>query len=656
MKRILLTVFFMAVVSYTSFADENDLSALDIFSQDIEELINIKVERVIAASKTVEPIKYASASTTVVTSYEIKTQGYKTLADILKAQKGFYITYDRNYNYAGMRGLYKAGDYNSRILILIDGHQINDNIYDQAFIGTDFPLDIDLIDRVEIVRGPVSSLYGGNGLFGVINVITKNPDKNELSFSAGSFDTYQGRITLQGNFFENGYFLTSATYYQSHGQKLYFKEFDVPGVSDGRNYRGDYDKYPSFYFKTKFEDFTLEAGYISRTKGIPTGAWETIYNDNRNFSIDERAFFDLRFDHLFQEKYELMVRLFLDKYTYKGNYVYPEEIQNEIDNGDSVGSEIKLTYLSKNLRIFAGAELRDNFRQNININGSNSGEIYDFRHNSVNIGTYGGSIIDISKYLILNLSLRYDYFEFYDDGLSGRAAFVISPYKNGIYKLILGNSYRPPNIYEMYYNDNNQTQKAPEGLKSETINQAELIYEHYINEQMTSSLSIFYNDINNLIGFDIDNTDGLIVAKNIDDIQLAGVEAEISYLNVSGITGSLSYSYTYAYNEKSKNEVKSYPSHMLKSRLAYPILKRRITPAISFNYLSERETLSSKMLDPVLIADFNVLLSIVMDWDVSIGVYNLFNQKYFDAASIEHPMDAIEQDGISFRLKIGGKF
>ncbi len=53
----------------------------------------------------------------------------------------------------------------------IDGHRINDSVYDQAAIGTDFPLDVDLIDRVEIVRGPSSSLYGTNAFLAVVNVI-----------------------------------------------------------------------------------------------------------------------------------------------------------------------------------------------------------------------------------------------------------------------------------------------------------------------------------------------------------------------------------------------------------------------------------------------------------------------------------------------------
>jgi iron complex outermembrane receptor protein len=57
------------------------------------------------------------------------------------------------------------GSYNDRILIQIDGHRLNENIYDGAYVDTEFPLDIDLIDRIEVIRGPGSALYGTDAIF-----------------------------------------------------------------------------------------------------------------------------------------------------------------------------------------------------------------------------------------------------------------------------------------------------------------------------------------------------------------------------------------------------------------------------------------------------------------------------------------------------------
>ena len=84
-----------------------------------------------------------------------------------------YMTNDRNFSLLGVRGFGKPGDYNSRILLLVNGHRVNDNVFGQAEIGAEFGLDPAMFERVEIIRGPASSLYGDSAFFAVVNVITR---------------------------------------------------------------------------------------------------------------------------------------------------------------------------------------------------------------------------------------------------------------------------------------------------------------------------------------------------------------------------------------------------------------------------------------------------------------------------------------------------
>src|SRR6266496_2474838 len=142
----------------------------DLSEASLEQLGSIKVY---SASKHLQAAGDAPSSVTVITAEEIQEHGYRTLADVLRSVRGFFVTYDRNYTSVGVRGFARPGDYNTRVLLLVDGHRLNDNIYDEAMIGTEFPIDIDLIQRIEIIRGPVSSLYGSNALFAVINIITR---------------------------------------------------------------------------------------------------------------------------------------------------------------------------------------------------------------------------------------------------------------------------------------------------------------------------------------------------------------------------------------------------------------------------------------------------------------------------------------------------
>src|SRR5439155_12007827 len=153
---------------------------------------------VYAASKLEQKATEAPSSITVIGADEIKKYGHRTLADILRSVQGFHVSYDRNYAFLGARGV-SLGDFNSRILLLVDGHRVNNNLTDGAFIDTAFILDVDLIDRVEIIRGPGSVLYGNNAFFSVVNVITRQGKKlagTEVSGEYGEFETFKGRATI----------------------------------------------------------------------------------------------------------------------------------------------------------------------------------------------------------------------------------------------------------------------------------------------------------------------------------------------------------------------------------------------------------------------------------------------------------------------------
>jgi len=150
---------------------------------DLTELMNIPV---VTASRFEQKSTDAPSSVTVITSEEIKRYGYRTLSDILASVPGFYISYDRNYAFLGASGI-NLGDFNSRMLLLLNGHRVNSYLNDSAYIDTTFLVDVDLIDRVEIIRGPGSVLYGNNAFFGVINVITRQAKHVQGVEASGSY-------------------------------------------------------------------------------------------------------------------------------------------------------------------------------------------------------------------------------------------------------------------------------------------------------------------------------------------------------------------------------------------------------------------------------------------------------------------------------------
>src|SRR5262245_26863699 len=104
----------------------------------LEELLKTQIAPVVGASQRLQPGQEAPAAVAIVTADEIARNGYRTLADVLGGVRGLFITYDRNYSYVGARGFAEPGNYNTRILLLVNGHRMNDNVYDQAAIGAEF--------------------------------------------------------------------------------------------------------------------------------------------------------------------------------------------------------------------------------------------------------------------------------------------------------------------------------------------------------------------------------------------------------------------------------------------------------------------------------------------------------------------------------------
>ena len=122
---------------------------------------------------------------------------------------------------------------------------MNENVYDGAQIGTEFPLDLDLIDRIEIVRGPSSSLFGTNAVFGVINVITRRPkgDALEVSGDVASFMSRTGRITAMGRKGDMSALLSGSLYRSAGQEVLFFPEFSTPQNNGGFAENVDGDRY-----------------------------------------------------------------------------------------------------------------------------------------------------------------------------------------------------------------------------------------------------------------------------------------------------------------------------------------------------------------------------------------------------------------------------
>src|SRR5690348_4987696 len=259
----------LASVASAQSVDPQEGAHSELSQLSLEQLADLPIDSVFSASMYVQKVTEAPSSVTIITADEIRRFGHRTLADVLRTVRGFYVTYDRNYSYLGVRGFSRPGDYNARVLLQVDGHRLNDGVFGSALIGTEFPLDVDLIERIEIIRGPSSALYGTSAFFAVINVITKRGGDHGLDASAtlGSFDAYEGRGTYSRRFAAGPELLVSATGYQSDGQSaLFYPEFDDPATNNGIAEHADADQFAKLFARMSAGNLTFQALYGTRDK------------------------------------------------------------------------------------------------------------------------------------------------------------------------------------------------------------------------------------------------------------------------------------------------------------------------------------------------------------------------------------------------------
>lgn len=116
-------------------AATNELETGALAQLSLQDLMQIEIPTVVSASKYAQKTTEAPSAVTVITADDIQKYGYRTLADILNSVRGFYVTYDRGYHYVGVRGFNRPGDFGGRILLMVDGHRMNDPLYDTVAAG-----------------------------------------------------------------------------------------------------------------------------------------------------------------------------------------------------------------------------------------------------------------------------------------------------------------------------------------------------------------------------------------------------------------------------------------------------------------------------------------------------------------------------------------
>jgi iron complex outermembrane receptor protein len=645
------------LIGSTAVAATRDLTTLPI-----EQLLTLEVY---SASKFPQKISEAPSAVTIITAADIKAYGHRTLADILRSIRGLYVTNDRNYQYLGARGFGRPGDYNSRLLMLVDGYRLNDNVYDGALIDTGFPVDVDLIERVEFVPGPGSAVYGNNAFFGVVNVITRSArdvQGLELSAEAGSADTHKERATYGRSNPDGVSYLLSATNFDSDGENLFYPEFDDPTQNNGVAVGLDHDRHQSLFTKISSGAFLLTAGHVERTKGIPTASYEQIFNDPRSHTVDTQTFANLQFEDDLASGLNLLARLFYGRYEYHGDYVYdypPVTLNRDETVGQWWGTEFKfMSRAYSGHKLVLGAEYQRDTRMDQSNFDVDPAAIYldDHRRGS-RAGVYVEDEITLREDLLLNAGLRHDR----QTGVSGqnnpRVALVYRMTEPTTLKAIYGTAFRAPNTFERYYLANPGQYKLNPDLRPEEIDTYEFVLEHYFDSSSRVTLSAYDYRIDDLITLITDPSDGALVYQNIDKVEARGMELEAEQARGNGLRWRVSYALQRTEDAITGMILTNSPRQLAKFNLTAPLPAGAWRGGLEWQYTDRRRTLSGGETASHVLT--NLTLSsgrLVKGLEISASLYNLFDKAYSGPGGEEHLQDVIPQDGRGWRLKLNYRY
>lgn len=493
----------------------------DIAALDLEALLDTPIAAA-SASRREEKSSRAPASVFVVTSEDIRRFGYRSLDEVLRSVPGLFVADDSFYPTPAVRGMHQIGDLTTRVLVLVDGHPLNNSVgIGQSYIGRDIPVDVLALERVEVIKGPVGSVYGPVAYFGVINLVTRKLDTAEF-FAAGDYlqDTLRGGElsarggTTLGEAELNLY----ANFYRNQGRDFSFEEFARSGdrelpEGDGVLRGTGYENAESVYATLRWGDFSARGGWSRRLKGLPTAPYSTIIGDTRNRFSNRTGYAELAFSRQLVEPLQLQARLSYDDFRYGDDLAYPEPPDDAglfFDLGtdrwttaearatltpfkghrDTIGAELQMhrtVQLSRYFNLPTAIEDPDE--------GFGVGPIpLDFR----TLNAYANVEQTFFDQLTLQAGVTFFDHSLFGNRFTPKAAAVWQPTGDDTLKLIYAEGFRPPVMFEAYFEDGLDFIPNP-ALRPETTVSREVIYERRIAGVASVSASFYRNSYHQLI-------------------------------------------------------------------------------------------------------------------------------------------------------------
>lgn len=641
--------------------------AIDVYSLSIVDLLKVKIETSTLTEKT---LKDVPAPVTVFTRRDIESLGVKFLHDLLEFTPGYQVSRYSNYPYeysASARGL-SDGSSSKKILFLLDGHPINSPRSGNISHLANFPLEH--VERIEVIRGPGSSIYGSNAFTGVVNIISRKSSQS-ISISTGSLLSYDffASINEKINDYEFGLQLNAVNAYG-----------DTYLVTDtfGNSMTETKDPYSQVSSQLTLSNKDFEFLWLSKTLKMSdfyhVGRVSNIYNESEQSA------------NLVFAQYKHIWSPYLES-TFLADYVISKITNSnqssragafsklstpnsdEPLHGTGIFKDQRVSFkwqnnylLSETSNIQFGFEWQQN--EELQADGLTNYSLQDLLSNTFPVRYFPNtnSLIKIGGegkqrftgfYTQLQskgnsidwiIGGRIDSYQNFGEQFSPRLGIIYYPTDSLQFKLLYGEAFRAPELSERELFAG-VTRSGNPNLESESIATTDVILQ-YTDDAFLMTVGVFYNSYRDPIING--NVNGLVGFVNGDGDSTQGLETEFHWQAAMDTNLKFSMTHFFSLPSSAFRESKTTASMQLIRQF------NKFQLSIAGIYRSNRQTpltdTSFKNLGSYAYWRAQAKYAMSDDWTFSLFVDNAFDRQFYSPSVSSELPDGVPNRGVSYSL------
>lgn len=572
---------------------------------------------IVSATRIDTPIEQIGSSVSVVSSDEISSMNAKNAQDALRQVPGVQFT--QNGGPGTASSVMIRGANANHTLVLVNGIRVNSNTTGSFNLSQ---LPTESIDRIEVLRGPQSALYGGDSIGGVVNIVTKK-----------GIEGFGGNVLIERG--GKGYLNTAAGIFGGNGifdfaANISYNELEEYDIA--KNYGGnEYDPYKQMSIYT---DLGLNFANDGRMDWIfmyngsendldQSGPWPAYWQVDDLDRSTERDFYltSVEVSKPITDMYEQSIKIGTSSSRTTGKNDGQAEYEYENNNVDfNAQSDL---YLHERDILTLGYDYRYSEAENI-------GSI-PMTHRNQN-SFYANNNFSLKERWYLDLGARYDDYSDYDGKGTWQAKTSWQIVDSSRLHSSLGTGYKVPTFNDLYWPDTGWTAGNPD-VQPEKSKSFDLGLEQaFAKRIVVADVTGFYSEIEDLIAW-APNSSGTWIPSNVNNADIWGVETSLSYTPIDTFSTKVYYTYTSAEDADTGLQLARRAEHTAGLFMSSGYLEF-VDINLDIAYVGDRydNAGNTRSLDPYTLIHLGFVFHVIDELDMMFNINNLTDEDYETAA------------------------